>query len=43
MAERTLDLDDAEVRRDVAVRVGEALGAPVTIERWSRLSGGAIQ
>jgi len=43
MAERMLDLDDEEVRRDVAVRVGEALGAPVTIERWSRLSGGAIQ
>ena len=43
MAERTLDLDAEDVRRDIEVRMGEALGAPVTIERWSRLSGGAIQ
>ena len=43
MAERTLDLDDAAVRSAVAARMAESLGGPLAIERWSRLSGGAIQ
>jgi len=43
MTERALDLDDETVRGEVAGRIGAALGDVVTIERWSRLSGGAIQ
>jgi len=43
MTERTLDLDDQGVRRDVAARIAAALGAAVTIDGWTRLSGGAIQ
>jgi aminoglycoside phosphotransferase (APT) family kinase protein len=43
MAERALDLDDEAVRVEVAQRLGAALDDAVTIERWSLLSGGAIQ
>jgi aminoglycoside phosphotransferase (APT) family kinase protein len=38
-----MNLDDPAQRRDVEQRIGAALQAAVTIDRWWRLSGGAIQ
>ncbi|HEY1325483.1 MAG TPA: phosphotransferase family protein [Casimicrobiaceae bacterium] len=38
-----MNLDDAALRAGVERALGEALGAPVTIDSWRRLSGGAIQ